>query len=59
MRANLRFANWAGLVVVVVGSVGFLISVFRGDYEIATMCVGFTMVGLYLLFGKEPPTSVL
>lgn len=57
MKSPNRAASWAGLMVVLAGSGSFLFSAFRGSYEIATASAAFAGVGLYLLFGKNPPSS--
>jgi hypothetical protein len=58
MRTENRLAGWAGIVVVVAGSGAFLYScVGARSYELATASAAFTAAGLYLLFGREPPTN--
>ncbi len=57
MKSRNHAASWAGLMVVLAGSGSFLFSSVRGSYEFVTASAAFAGVGLYLLFGKDPPTS--
>jgi hypothetical protein len=56
MRRPDKYARIAALLVVATGSSGVTISCIAKSYELATTCVAFACVGLYLLFGKEPPS---
>ena len=51
------FARAAALIVVTAGSTGVGYSCIARSYELATACAAFACVGLYLLFGKDPPTG--
>lgn len=57
MKSRNNVASWAGLMVVLAGSTSFVFSAYGGSYELATASAGFAGVGLYLLFGKDPPSS--
>ena len=57
MKVDRLMAPWAAMAVVLSGSVAFVYSAFVGVHEIATASAAFAGVGLYLLFGKNPPPS--
>lgn len=49
-------AKIAGLIVVTAGSGTFVYAAIHESFEMAAAAAAFTCTGLYLLFGRKPPT---